>query len=80
MIKWSFLFNEVLARKELENANTWKHKSFLTIKSKEEYSFQCTQKETTNYFHKNFSFSFKHSNATKNKLFQNIYIYDDDGG
>ena len=36
MIKQSFPFNELLARKEFENANTCKHKSFLTNKLKEE--------------------------------------------
>ena len=60
MIKQSFLFNELLARKEFENANACKHKSFLTNKFKEEFSFQCTQNETTSYLHKNFLF---HSNA-----------------
>ena len=36
MIKQSFPFNELLARKEFENANTCKHKYFLTNKLKEE--------------------------------------------
>ena len=36
MIKQSFPFNELLARKEFENANTCKQKSFLTNKLKEE--------------------------------------------
>ena len=60
MINQSFLFNELLARKEFENANACKHKSFLTNKLKEEFLFQCTQNETTSYFHKNFLF---HSNT-----------------
>ena len=37
MIKQSFPFNELLARKEFENENTCKHKSFLTNKLKEEF-------------------------------------------
>ena len=60
MIIQSFLFNELLARKEFENANACKHKSFLTNKLKEEFLFQCTQNETTSYLHKNFLF---HSNT-----------------
>ena len=75
MIKQSFLFNELLARKELENANTCKQKSFLTNKSKEEYLFQCTQNETTSYFAQKIPFSFKCSNATKTNLFQKRFLY-----
>ena len=37
MIKQSFPFNELLARKEFENANACKHKSFLTNKLKEQF-------------------------------------------
>ena len=36
MIKQSFPFNELLARKEFENANACKHKYFLTNKLKVE--------------------------------------------
>ena len=37
MIKQSFLFNELLARKEFENASACKHKFLLTNKFKEEF-------------------------------------------
>ena len=58
MIKQSFPFNELLARKEFENANTCKHKYFFNkqIKRRDFCLFQCTQNETTSYFHKNFPF------------------------
>ena len=75
MIKQSFLFNELLARKEFENANACKHKSFLTNKLKEEFLFQCTQNETTSYLHKNFLF---HSNAQmlpKQTFSKEIFVF-----
>ena len=74
MIKQSFPFNELLARKEFENANACKHKSFLTNKLKEEFLFQCTQNETTSYFHKNFPFLSKHSTTTKTNFFQKRFF------
>ena len=75
MIKQSFLFNELLARKEFENANACKHKSFLTNKLKEEFLFQCTQNETTSYFHKNFPFLSNAQMLPKQTFSKEIFVF-----
>ena len=70
MIKQSFPFNELLARKEFENANTCKHKFFLTHKLKEEL-FVLSNALKTRQLVISQKFPFfvsKHSTTTENKL------------
>ena len=68
--KQSFPFNEFLARKEFENANACKHKSFLTNKSKEELFVFSNALKTRQLvmFTKN-SLFFQTFKYYKNKLF-----------
>ena len=75
MIKQLFPFNELLARKEFENANACKHKSFLTNKLKEEFFVPMHSKRDNQLFAQEFPFSFKHSNATKTNSFQKRFLY-----
>ena len=75
MIKQSFLFNELLARKEFENENVCKHKYFLTNKSEEEFLFQYTQNETTSYFHKNFPFLSNAQILQKQTFSKEIFVF-----
>ena len=76
MIKQSFPFNELLARKEFENANTCKHKSFLTNKLKEELFVFSNALKTRQLviFIKISLFSSKHSTTTKQTFFQKRFF------
>ena len=76
MIKQSFPFNELLARKEFENANACKHKSFLTNKLKEEFfPFPMHSKRDNQLYSQEFPFSFKRSKTTKTNIFQKRFLY-----
>ena len=77
MIKQSFPFNELLARKELENANTCKHKSFFTNKLKEEFFvFSNALKMRQLVISQKFPFFVpKHSITTKQNFFQKRFLY-----
>ena len=76
MIKKSFPFNELLARKGFENANACKHKSFLTKKLKEEFlSFPMHSKRDNQLYSQKFPCSFKRSNTTKTNFFQKRFFY-----
>ena len=77
MIKQSFPFNELLARKEFENANTCRHKSFLTNKLKEElFVFSNALKTRQLVIFTKISLFFQNTQPLQKKnFFQKIFFY-----